>query len=392
MAVRKRTWTTAKGEQREAWIVDYRDRQGHRHIETFDRKKDADAKHAEVSIGVRRGVHVAASKSKTVAEAGQIWVEAAELEGLERSTVESYSAHLRLHIAPAIGTKKLSELTKGDVQAFSDGLRKARMSPAMVKKVMASLGSLIAEAMDRDLVARNVVRDITRSRKRRKSTRDKPKLRVGVDIPSPSEISAILAQAKGRYRPLFLTAAFAGLRASELRGLRWADVNLKASKLHVTQRADKFNKIGPPKSEAGKREVPFGPMVHNTLKEWRLACPKTELDLVFPSGTGRIESLSNIRMRGFIPTVIAAGFVDAKGKAKYTGMHCLRHFYASWCIDRKLTPKVIQERLGHSTIGETFDTYGHLFPKDEDAEEIAAAELAVVRRCPVPMNQGTSLF
>ena len=43
MAVRKRTWTTAKGEPREAWVVDYRDRQGDRHIETFDRKKDADA-------------------------------------------------------------------------------------------------------------------------------------------------------------------------------------------------------------------------------------------------------------------------------------------------------------------------------------------------------------
>ena len=197
MAVRKRTWTTAKGEQREAWIVDYRDRQGDRHIETFDRKKDADAKHAEVSIAVRAGVHVAASKSKTVAEAGAIWVEAAELEGLERSTVESYSAHLRLHIAPAIGTKKLCDLTKGDVQDFSDGLRKAGMSPAMVKKVMASLGSLIAEAMDRDLVARNVVRDITRSRKRRGSTRDKPKLKVGVDIPAPTEVSAILAHAKG---------------------------------------------------------------------------------------------------------------------------------------------------------------------------------------------------
>jgi integrase len=378
MAVRKRTWTTGKGEQREAWIVDYRDRQGDRHIETFDRKKDADAKHAEVSIGVRAGVHVAASKSKTVAEAGQIWVEAARLEGLERSTVEQYSAHLRLHIAPGIGTKKLSDLTKGDVQAFSDGLRKAGMSPAMVKKVLASLGSLIAEAMDRDLVARNVVRDITRSRKRRKSTRAQPKLKVGVDIPAPEEVSAILAHAKGRWRPLFLVAAFTGLRASEIRGLRWADVDLKANKLHVTQRADKFNKIGPPKSEAGKREVPFGPMLHNTLREWRLACPKSELGLVFPNTKGKIEGLPNILTRGLIPTVLAAGLV-AEGKPKYTGMHCLRHFYASWCIDRKLTAKVIQERLGHATIGETFDTYGHLFPKDEDAEEIAAAELAVVR-------------
>ena len=378
MAVRKRTWTTGKGEQREAWIVDYRDRQGDRHIETFDRKKDADAKHAEVSIGVRAGVHVAASKSKTVAEAGQIWVEAARLEGLERSTVEQYSAHLRLHIAPAIGTKKLSDLTKGDVQAFSDGLRKAGMSPAMVKKVLASLGSLIAEAMDRDLVARNVVRDITRSRKRRKSTRAQRKLKVGVDIPAAEEVSAIVAHAKGRWRPLFLVAAFTGLRASEIRGLRWADVDLKANKLHVTQRADKFNKIGPPKSEAGKREVPFGPMLHNTLREWRLACPKSELGLVFPNTKGKIEGLPNILTRGLIPTVVAAGLV-AEGKAKYTGMHCLRHFYASWCIDRKLTAKVFQERLGHATIGETFDTYGHLFPKDEDAEEIAAAELAVVR-------------
>jgi len=379
IAVRKRTWTTAKGEQREAWIVDYRDRQGERHIETFARKKDADAKHAEVRMGVRSGVHVAPSKSKTVAEAGQIWVEAAELEGLERSTVESYSAHLRLHIAPAIGTKKLCDLAKGDVQAFSDGLRKARMSPAMVKKVMASLGSLIAEAMARDLVARNVVRDVTRSRKRRTATRDKRKLKVGVDIPSPSEISAILAHANGRWRPLFLTAAFTGLRASELRGLRWADVDFKASKLHVTQRADKFNKIGPPKSEAGKREVPFGPMVLNTLKEWRLACPKSELGLVFPNTKGKIEGLPNIRERGLVPTGLAAGLVDAEGKAKYGGMHVFRHFYASWCIDRKLTPKTIQVRLGHATISETFDTYGHLFPKDEDAEEIAAAELAVVQ-------------
>jgi integrase len=378
MAVRKRAWTTAKGEQREAWIVDYRDRQGDRHIETFERKKDADARHGEVTVAVRSGVHVAASKSKTVAEAGKIWVEAAELEGLEQSTVESYAAHLRLHIAPAIGTKKLCDLTKGDVQGFSDDLRKAGMSPAMVKKVLASLGSLVAEAVDRDLVASNVVRDITRSRKRRKSTRPTPKLKVGVDIPAPHEISAILAHAKGRWRPLLLAAAFTGLRASELRGLRWADVDLKANKLHVTQRADKFNKIGPPKSEAGKRAVPFGPMLRNSLREWKLACPHSALDLVFPNTRGNIEALPNILQRGLMPTVLAAGIVNAQGKPKYTGMHCLRHFYASWCIDRQLPPKVIQTRMGHSTISETFDTYGHLFPKDENAEEIAAAEIAVV--------------
>jgi integrase len=377
MSVRKRGWTTAKGEQREAWIVDYTDRAGDRHIETFTRKKDADARHAEVDVDVRSGVHVAASKSKTVAEAGAIWIQAAKLEGLERSTVEQYLSHLTLHIAPALGRVKLSDLSRADVQSFSDNLRKAGMSPAMVKKVMASLGSLIAEAQDRDLVARNVVRALTRTRKKRNDSRDKPKLKVGRDIPSPDEISAILANAR-RWRPLFLVAAFTGLRASELRGLRWADVDLKGCKLHVTQRADKFHQIGSPKTEAGKREVPFGPVVRNTLQEWRLACPRSELDLVFPNTRGNIEGLPNILTRGFIPTVIAAGAVTADGRAKYTGLHCLRHFYASWCIDRGLPPKVIQERLGHTSITMTFDRYGHLFPKAADSDEIAAAELRLV--------------
>ena len=53
---------------------------------------------------------------------------------------------------------------------------------------------------------------------------------------------------------------------------------------------------------------------------------------------------------------------------KYTGFHALRHWYASWCINRKadggleLTAKAVQSRMGHSSIQVTFDTYGHLFP------------------------------
>jgi integrase len=102
--------------------------------------------------------------------------------------------------------------------------------------------------------------------------------------------------------------------------------------------------IGAPKSKASRRTVPFGSFVANTLREWKLACPKGELGLVFPNGQGNIDSLANIIERGLKPTATAA-----LGEPKYTGMHCFRHFYASWCIDRGLPPKVIQERLGHST-------------------------------------------
>jgi integrase len=78
-------------------------------------------------------------------------------------------------------------------------------------------------------------------------------------------------------------------------------------------------------------------------------------------------------------TIVKRGLQAAQGEnAKYTGMHCLRHFYASWCIDRGLLPKVVQERMGHSSITITFDRYGHLFPRKDDSQEIDAAELKVV--------------
>jgi integrase len=69
---------------------------------------------------------------------------------------------------------------------------------------------------------------------------------------------------------------------------------------------------------------------------------------------------------------------------KYTGLHALRHFYASWCINRRedggleLPPKVVQHRLGHSSIMVTMDTYGHLFPRTDDGSELAAAETALL--------------
>jgi integrase len=388
MSVRKRKWTTRNGEPREAWIVDYVDREGERHIETFAKKKEADARHAVVAVDVSAGVHVAPSKSVTVKEAGESWIKASEANKLERSTIKQYREHVDRHIVPLIGRMKLSDLNAQVVRKFEDTLREEGRSSAMVRKIIGSLGSLLADAQEQGLAARNAVRDLRRNRRRGKELnaekRQKGKLKVGVDIPTPQEVKAILGHVKGRWRPLLITAIFTGLRASELRGLRWRDVDLKAGELHVRQRADRFNEIGKPKSAAGERVVPFGKLVSNTLKEWKFACPKSELDLVFPNGVGKVESLANIINRGLIPGQVAAGVVTKDGKARYTGLHALRHFYASWCINRPtdgglgLPPKIVQERLGHSSITMTYDRYGHLFPRGDDAKELDAAEMALL--------------
>ena len=204
-----------------------------------------------------------------------------------------------------------------------------------------------------------------------------------MDIPSPDEIRSLIAKFDGRWRPLLLTAIFAGLRASELRGLTWRDVDLKNNELHVRQRADKYNAVGHTKSESGERTIPLAPMLANTLREWKLACPVGALGLVFPNGAGNVESHANILHRGLEPVQITAGIVTADGKAKY-GLHALRHFYASWCINRRqdggleLPLKIVQARLGHASVNMTADLYGHLFPTGDDGAELAGAERALL--------------
>lgn len=378
MSVRKRKWTTSRGAEKEGWIVDYVDHQGDRHIQTFAKKKEADEYHATVRVDLKHGVHTPQNKSITVAEAAELWIKAVELDGGERSTLAQYRQHVRLHINPRLGPAKLATLTTPRINAFRDELL-AALSRPMAKKVLTSLKSLLRDAQGRGSVSQNVAASV----KIKADKRAKTNLKIGVDIPTPDEIKRIINAATGRLRALLVTAIFTGLRASELRGLRWEDVNLKASELTVSQRADRYNDIGDPKSESGKRTVPFGPMVLNTLKEWKLACPKSEGGFVFPTSRGHIEHHANI-LRALGPVLVAAGVIAKDGKPKYTGLHALRHFYASWCINPRsqggleLPMKVVQDRLGHASIVMTSDTYGHLFPRTDTGKELAAAELAMM--------------
>ena len=147
----------------------------------------------------------------------------------------------------------------------------------------------------------------------------------------------------------------------------------------MRQRADAWGSIGQPKTHTGQRAIPVWPYVVNVLKEWKLACLKGGQGLVFPGRDGEPVVHRTMQHAGYWPAQRAAGVVGAKGK------HALRHFFASWCINRKaeggleLPLKTVQQRLGHSTITMTADTYGHLFPRGDDSAELAAAEQALLR-------------
>lgn len=380
------------------WQTDYRDASGKRRSKQFTLKKDADAWLVKARHEVGQGLHIPDSQASTVAEAAKLWLATVDAAGRERSTAAQYRQHADLHIKPYIGATSLQKLTVAMVRAWEDQLRTDGRSLALIRKVRTSLGAILADAMDRGIASRNVIRERGRARHsgtdRRAEKRATGKLRVGVDIPSRIEIKALLGKLEGRWRPMIMTAIFAGLRASELRGLRWGDIDLEAATITVSQRADRYDDIGAPKSASGWRTVPIPPALVAELEKWKAACPKGDLGLAFPNGAGNVESLANIRNRGLVPAWEAAGVVedtgkvDEKGKpvtaAKYQGMHALRHFYASWCINRKadggleLPPKTVQSRMGHSSITITLDTYGHLFPSDDDGREMADAASALM--------------
>jgi len=414
MSVRKRTWMTDSGEERSAYVVQYstaeRDERGKRkrHIKTFDRKKDADDFQAQVRIDVKKGIHTPSSRSITVQEAGRLWIDGCG--ELEPTTVEQYEQHLKLHVNPYLGSVKLASLTVAVVREWQDKLRRGVpapgqslaevRSPVMIKKVTTSLSSLLSDALERGKVAHNVVRSMTANRRRQRKVerRQKQKLVIGRDIPEPREVDTLLKTTTDpRGRAFFLTAIRCGLRASELRGLRWQDIDFKKSEVHVRQRADRRNKIGNPKSADSQRAVPIPPKTLAALQAWKPLCPKLDgrQHYVFPNGSGKVEFHSNIIDRLLIPAWIAAGVtvpvLDDNGrpllddeekpvfKAKYTGAHSLRHFFASWCLARPpiglgLNLKELSERIGHASIQITIDTYAHLIPREDHAAELAAAE------------------
>ena len=290
------------------WQVDYRDNHGMRRHKQFATKANAVTFETKVRAEIAAGVHVADSASVTVKEAGTYWLERGDLEGLEAGTLRQYRQHLNHHIAPLIGHLKLSKLSTPIVEKFRDDLLATRSRP-LSRAILVSFKGLLKEAKRRGYIAHDPAAQTSITISKRG--------RAKVEIPTKDEIRSLLTTSaemwpytkatKSRtgerkivavaWRPFIVTAIFTGLRCSELRGLTWEHVDFDEGIIRVRQRADFQNDMGAPKTEAGSRDVPMAPMVANTLRSWKLACPTTKFNLVFPTEKGTIHTNSNIHRR-----------------------------------------------------------------------------------------------
>ena len=217
MSVRKRKWTTRSGEAKEAWVADYADAQGKRHIHTFARKKDADSPSwtRSASTFARASTHQRRNPARSRRRRTSQYPHRARRPRTGHPRKLS-PAHRPAHQPQARprATRQAGEAPR--INKFRNNVFADNLSRLLAKKVLTSLKSILRDAQRRGNVAQNVARDVSIGLDKR----DQRKLKIGVDIPTREEVKIILDTASGRLRPLLVTAVFAGLRASELRGLR----------------------------------------------------------------------------------------------------------------------------------------------------------------------------
>jgi integrase len=187
--------------------------------------------------------------------------------------------------------------------------------------------------------------------------------------PNPREMQTItpaqiedLAEAIGpRWRLLVLTGCFTGLRIGELFALRAGAVDLERRRLHVRELVVEVGGrryVGPPKTAAGRRVVPFPRTLRAELAD-AVAAADHPGDLVFPNTVGDHQGLATFRSRYWRPATEAADLAGLR-------IHDMRHTAVSLWIAAGTDPKTIATWAGHRSVATVLDRYGHLFDHDDD--------------------------
>ncbi len=169
------------------------------------------------------------------------------------------------------------------------------------------------------------------------------------------------------YRLIVKMAVGTGLRAGELLGLRWCDLDWKSVQVHV-RRSWKDGAFHEPKTKTSTRAVPLEASLLRDLRAWRLACPKGANDLVFPNLEGKPMGHANLLQRGFFPALRRAGLRKIR-------FHDLRHSFASLLLASGEDVVRVSRLLGHASPKITLDVYSHALPTEHyaTAERIGAA-------------------
>jgi integrase len=346
--------------RRNRWILDFYDQHGERQRITMPKgatKKEADEELDNYKDQVRKGIYVPDKKVPLFSEVAREWIDYKK-PNLRETTWEVYEGHVRNHFEDLNGLK-VNRITLARVEQFITARQVEGMNIGTLRKILVSLGQILSFAVRRNYHYHNPLREAERPRRQTKVDEDEPD--KAMQVLTPPQITTLLSQERNpKYKMLFTLAIFTGAREGELLGLKWSDIDWENRQLCIRRTFNK-GRFFPPKTKASRRKIDVAPKVLTQLKKWRLACPKNNQDLIFPSEAGEPINHSNMVQRYFFPALKAADLQRIR-------FHDLRHTYASILIANGENIKYIQTQMGHSSPSVTLNVYAHLMkPTNQEA-------------------------
>jgi integrase len=218
--------------------------------------------------------------------------------------------------------------------------------PTTIQKAYQLFAACMEQAVDDNLIPKTPCRGIQLPKREPSEQR----------VLMPDEVARLAEAIDPRFHALILAAAYTGLRAGELAGLRLHDLDLLRRRLTVRQTMTNVRghiEFGPPKTPASRRSITLPRLLCHVLAQYLAAYPTSSQ--VFKSADGRPIRWNNFRRRFWKAALWKAGLDPA------VRFHDLRHSHASMLINAGEPVTVVQHRLGHASPAVTLNVYAHLF-------------------------------
>ena len=349
----------SKRSDRPGYIARWVDPDGGERSKSFARKIDAEKHLTLIESSKLRGDYVDPNLGKTTF--GEYAEKVLSLKVNQRATTHARDEWaFRLMILPAFSNRQLIDIDVVDVKAWIASLMDRYSAPS-IHKAYQLFAWVLQEAAEAGAISKSPCWRI-------KPKRDLPKIETPeMRFLDQDEIEELADAIAPLYRALVLTAGYTGLRFGELAGLRVKHLKLLERWIQVEEAMTDVRghqSFGPLKSRASRRSVSLPAFLVDVLAEHLASTgPRLSNDLVFVGEQGAPLRASNFRRRFWLPAVKASVGLPCR-------FHDLRHSHAAILIKAGVHPKVIQKRLGHSSIRTTLDTYGHVFDGlDREAAE-----------------------
>ena len=342
------------------WRADQKFRQ-----RTFTVKRDAERFALKVENDIAEGATTAplVRRVPTVAQVVEASLEASR-PGLKERTHRSYVSIYRNRVLPTFGKRKVTEVTRADVQAWVIAMTGEGLAPQTVHHCYVALKKAFRYAQDDRLISYNPCDSIRLPKNG--DTHDFAPVFL-----TPQQVEELAASLDDTYGLLVRFAAYTGLRAAEITGLRVRDVNLRAGHVEVRQTLQRLDgewQIGTPKSRRSTREVPLvNRALTAALREYLFAHPDraTPYARLWPGrmpGThvvdySRVFDVASFRRNYLRPALRALDMPEMR-------FHDLRHTYASLMLAAGFQPYEVSRWMGHASLVTTDTIYSHLYVSD----------------------------